>query len=477
MQAGPVYWLEQAMAAEAGTGVAACPPVSGSVRADVCVVGGGYTGLWCALDIAAQAPDAKVVVVEAGACGFGASGRNGGWVTSWMDELEGLTERFGDADALWLADESSATIGRIESFAGEHGIDCHFRRHGALWVASAPPQVALVRAAAAAAQRLGREQLVEELGADDAAARAGTSVVLGGALFKDSAAVQPALLARGLRRVALERGVRIFEGSPMIRLERGSPAAVITSAGRVEAAQVVLATNAWAPAQARELRRTVAVVGSQIVLTEPLAPDQLAALGWADGTLLGDARLFVHYAQVTAGGRIAFGRGGGALGPGTRVVPKHFYDPVTATSVEADFRAWFPQLADVAVTHAWGGAVDRAPGHLPFVGALGDHENVHYGLGYSGNGVGPSALIGRILARRALGTGDEYATCALVSGPPGYLPPEPLRFAGGALVRTAVRRAEQREQDGRRVGATGRLAKRLVTFALPPLRRSPPRRP
>ena len=473
MQPGPVYWLEQAMDAEARAGGAAsCPPLAGTVRADVCVVGGGYTGSWAALELAAQAPDATVVVVEAGGCGFGASGRNGGWMTSWMDELDGLSDRFGDPDALWLADESSATIGRIESFSGEHGIDCHFRRRGTLWVASAEPQLAVVREAAAAARRLGRADVVEELTAADAAARAGTSVALGGVVVNDGAAVQPALLARGLRRVALERGVRIFEGSPMIRLERGSPAAVVTSAGRVEAAQVVLATNAWAPSQARELRRTVAVVGSQIVLTEPLPAERLAELGWADGTLLGDARLFVHYAQVTAGGRIAFGRGGGALGPGTRVVAKHFYDPATAASVEADFRAWFPQFADVPVTHAWGGAVDRAPGHLPFVGALGDDQNVHYGLGYSGNGVGPSALVGRILARRALGTGDEYATCALVSGPPGYLPPEPLRFAGGALVRTAVRRAEQREQDGRRVGATGRLAKRLVAFSLPPLRRS-----
>jgi glycine/D-amino acid oxidase-like deaminating enzyme len=258
----------------------------------------------------------------------------------------------------------------------------------------------------------------------------------------------------------------------MIRLERTRPAAVVTPAGRVTADQVVLATNAWS-GQVRELRRTVALVGSQIVLTEPI-PDRLAALDWAAlGTLLGDARLFVHYAQATRDGRIAFGRGGGALGPASRVVPKHFYDPATAASVAADFRRWFPQFADVRLTHAWGGAVDRAPGHLPFVGALGDHENVHYGLGYSGNGVGPSALIGRILARRALGTGDEYATCALAGGPPGYLPPEPLRFAGGALVRSAVRRAEEREEAGRRIGPVGRLAKRLVTFSLPPLRRPP----
>src|SRR5215213_7788078 len=212
MVAGPVYWLEQAMEAEreperararAGA-VAACPPLAGTVRADVCIVGGGYTGLWAALELREQAPDASVVVVEGGACGFGASGRNGGWMTSWMDELEGLSARFGDSDALWLADESSATIGRIERFVAENGIDCHFRRRGGLWVASAPAQLPIVQAAAAAARRLGRGELVEELGADEAAARAGTAVALGGVFVSDGAAVQPALLARGLRRVALE---------------------------------------------------------------------------------------------------------------------------------------------------------------------------------------------------------------------------------------------------------------------------------
>ena len=412
-------------------------------------------------------------MLEAGACGFGASGRNGGWMTSWVDELDGLVERFGAEQGLWLADESSATIGRIERFVHENGIDCHFRRGGGLWVASSPAQAEIVDGAVATAARHGRGELVEAVGGDEVAARTGTRVAASAAFIADSAAVQPALLARGLRRVALERGVRIHEGSPMIRLERSREATVVAPAGRITASQVVLAANAWS-AQVRELRRTVALVGSQIVLTEPI-PDRLKGLDWAErGTLLGDARLFVHYAQVTADGRIAFGRGGGALGPASRVVAKHFYDPATAASVAADFRRWFPQFADVRLTHAWGGAVDRAPGHLPFVGALGEHGNVHYALGYSGNGVGPSALIGRILARRALGANDEYATCALVSGPPGYLPPEPLRFAGGALVRSAVRRAEEREEEGRGIGPAGRLAKRLVTFSLPPLRPRPP---
>jgi glycine/D-amino acid oxidase-like deaminating enzyme len=471
--AGSVFWLEQANAAESEP--APCPPLAGAATADFCIVGGGYTGLWTALELQQQAPDATVAVLEAAACGFGASGRNGGWMTSWVDELDGLIEHFGREQALWLADESSATIGRVQQFTQENGIDCHFRQKGGLWIASAPPQLQAIRSAVQAANENGRGHLIEELDGDEIARRIGSHIAHGGALVKDSAAVQPALLARGLRRVALERGIRIFEASPMIRLERTKPATVVTPAGRLTADQVVLATNAWS-GQVRELRRTVALVGSQIVLTEPI-PERLGKLGWRDGTLLGDARLFVHYAQVTPDGRIAFGRGGGALGPASRVVAKHFYDPANAEGVARDFRRWFPQFEGVRLTHAWGGAVDRAPGHLPFVGALGDHANVHYALGYSGNGVGPSALIGRILARRALGAGDAYATCALVSGPPGYLPPEPLRFAGGALVRTVVRRAEEREEGGRRLGPAGRLAKRLVTFSLPPLRgrHRPPR--
>jgi glycine/D-amino acid oxidase-like deaminating enzyme len=460
--AGSVFWLEQAAEADAGP---ACPPLAGSARADVCVVGGGFTGLWTALDLKRRAPDASVVVLEGGACGFGASGRNGGWLSSWYDELDGLVESFGAEQGLWLADESSATIGRIREFVGEAGVDCHLRQKGTIWVASSEAQLEVVRSALAAAREHGRGEQLEELSADEVAARTGTHVARGGALVKDSAAVQPGLLARGLRRVALERGIRIFEASPMLRLLRDRPATVVTPAGRVEADQVVLAANTWSAA-VPELRRTVAIVGTQIVLTEPI-PERLAGLTWTDGALLGDARFFVHYAQVTVDGRIAFGRGGGALGSASRVIAKHFYDPATVATVAADFRQWFPQLADVRLTHAWGGPVDRAPGHLPFVGALGDHENVHYTLGYSGNGVGPSALVGRILAGRALQVRDAYTQCALVSGPPGYLPPEPLRFVGGAIVRTAVQRAEEREERGLRLGPAGRLAKRLTTFSMP----------
>ena len=281
----------------------------------------------------------------------------------------------------------------------------------------------------------------------------------------DAATIQPALLARGLRRVALERGVRIFEATPMRRLDRGRPPRVVTPGGTIDADRVVVAAGAWA-GRLRELRRAVVAVGSHIVATEPI-PERVARLGWTGGEALGDARLLVHYAQVTHDGRIVFGRGGGAIGPAGRVTAAHHRDPAVVRQVAADLRRFFPDLADVRLTHAWGGPVDRAPLHLPFAGTLGDHGTVAYATGFSGNGVAPSALLGRVLASMTLGAGDAYASCALVSGPPAYLPPEPLRALGGAVVRGAVGRAEAAEERGGRPHRLDSALRRLVWTTTP----------
>jgi glycine/D-amino acid oxidase-like deaminating enzyme len=454
----PVLWLEQAMAADPGE---PCPPLAGRVHADVCIVGGGFAGLWTALEVSEQAPDAEIVILDAEAVGFGASGRNGGWMTSWWDELDGLTARFGSEHARWLAAESSAAIDRIEAVCAEEGIECHLRRGGALVGAAAPAQ----RGDWDALARLGADGYVRPIGADELRRRSGSPVLLDGIELSDAGAVHPALLARGLRRLALRRGIRIFEGTTMRHLDRGSPATVITSAGRVEAGAVAITLGAWA-AQVRELRRTFLPVASHIVATEPI-PERLEALGWTGGELLGDTRLLVHYAQVAPDGRIVFGRGGGVFGSAGRVNGRHFVDPHAVQVVAEDFRRWFPSLADVTLTHAWGGPVDHAPGHLPFVGTLGDHGSVHYAAGFSGNGVAPSAFVGRILGRRVLGIRDAYTECGLVGGPPGYLPPEPLRTAGGLVVRDAVARAEAAEEAGRTPDPVTGALRRLVWFTMP----------
>jgi glycine/D-amino acid oxidase-like deaminating enzyme len=459
---GSVFWLAQALAADDGP---ACSPLAGTVKADVCVVGGGFLGMWAALELIEKAPDAKVVLIEAEGCGFGASGRNGGWVTSWHDELDHLIARFGVDRARWLVERSTWAIDRIAEVCASEGIDCHLQRAGGFWCATALAQMGAWDDAIAAAARIGRPGFVERADVSELRARTGSPVIVGGVRLTDAAAIQPALLARGLRRVLLRRGVAIYEGTPMLELERGAPAVVRTPAGRVQASAVVLGLGAWA-AGVRELRRAVVPVGSHIVLTEPI-PDRLVELGWTGGELLGDTRVLVHYAQVTRDGRIAFGRGGGAIGPAGRVLRSHFVDPETVAVVAAGFRRWFPQLADVRLTHSWGGAVDRAPGHLPFVGTLGEHGNIHYATGFSGNGVGPSALLGRMVGRRALGLRDAYTENALAGGPPGYLPPEPARTLGGVVVRDAVQRAEGAEERGQHAGVLSGQLRRLVWFTTP----------
>lgn len=433
-------------------------------------MGGGYTGLWTAIELLERAPELDVVLLEREACGFGASGRNGGWVTGWHDELDALVERFGAAEGLRLARRSSWAIERVGEFAEAHGIECAYRRRGALWAAMSEAQLTAFEAPLAAARSHGRAEMLERLSGEEVRRRTGSPLPIAAVRHTDAAAVHPGRLVRGLRRVALEMGLAIHEGTPMLGLEPGPPPRVLTPAGSVAADRVVLATGVYSGG-IRALRRAFVPVGSHIVLTEPLG-ERVGALPWARGELFGDARLMVHYAQVTADGRIAFGQGGGAIGPAGRVLASHFHDPRAVESVAADFRRWFPDLADARLTHSWGGAVDRAPGHLPFVGALDADERIVYGLGYSGNGVGPSALIGRILALKALGVEDEDASSPLAHGPPAYLPPEPLRSLGGAVVRAAVRHAEEAEEAGRRPGPAGRL-RRLVSATTP--RRLEPR--
>jgi glycine/D-amino acid oxidase-like deaminating enzyme len=186
------------------------------------------------------------------------------------------------------------------------------------------------------------------------------------------------------------------------------------------------------------------VTSSHIVLTEPV-PDVLEQMGWTGGESITDCRTFVHYFRTTNDGRIVFGWGGGPLAFGARLNGRVERDPATVTHTAAHLREFFPQLADRRITHAWGGPIDVSPSHLPQVGTL-DGSPVHYAFGFTGNGVGPSHLAGRILAARA---SNETPDVELPGGDPAPVPPEPLAYLGGSLVRRAFLRRERIEAEGR----------------------------
>jgi putative aminophosphonate oxidoreductase len=421
--------------------------LEGDAKADVCIVGGGYTGLWTALRLKEDQPSLDVVILEADVCGAGASGRNGGFVLTWWSKFITLKKLSGVEDALWLAQESADAVARIGSFAAANGIDAGFHPDGWLWAATNGAQAGSWQPTLDALDRAGANPFVEWT-PEECAARTGSPAHIGGVFEPSAAIVQPARLARGLRRVALDRGVRIYEHSPMMRLERGSPAVVRTARGSVAAARVVVAMNAWG-VRLREVRRAVLVVASDIVATDPM-PDQLAEIGWKDGLCVSDGRLLVHYYRTTDDGRIAFGKGGGAIAFGGTVGSRFEGASPRRAVVEAHFRATYPMLGDVPVVSSWTGPIDRTRTGLPFFRALESQPNVFIGVGYSGNGVGPSYVGGRILASLALGKDDEWSTCGLVRSRPHRFPPEPIRFVGGNLVKGAIGRKERAEDRGRR---------------------------
>jgi len=457
-------WLSEALALEPEAERA--PPLTGEHRTDVCIVGGGYTGLWTALRIKELDPAVSVTILEARFCGSGASGRNGGMVGGWWLKLATLLNICGTDEALFLVRAAYEAIGEIDQFLKTNGIDAHFERNGRLQVATSEFQLSAWEPALATAEKFGFGDYFTRLSTAQAQHRGGSPIFRGGFFERGQATVQPALLARGLRKVALQRGVHIFENTPVSEVVEGTTVVLRTPAGSVSAPKVVLATNAWTAA-IPELRRQIIVVSSDIIATEPI-PERLAEIGWMGGESIADGRLMVHYFHVTRDRRISFGRGSGALAYLGRVTPAFDGRPEKAAVVERGFRKFYPNLADVAITHRWGGAVDRSRSGTLIFGTLGGYPNISYGVGYSGTGVGQSVIGGKILASTALDRVDEWSTSRLNEGHVLLYPPDPVRFFGGIAVRAAVTKREEGEEDGI---APHSLVKKLSQLAYPALPR------
>jgi len=476
------WWLREALAAEPpALRDDAAPPFAGRGHADIAILGGGYTGLWAALRLTELAPGARIVVLERDVCGGGASGRNGGFVTGWWDELPALVERHGPAEGLRLARAVGDAVGEVGAWAAASGVDAWYRRDGFVAVSAAPAQDGAWTEAVELCARLGVADEYVALTDDEVRARVISPVFRAGVFMRDGATVQPARLVRGLRRAVLERGVVIHErtavrpsGFGLGRTGEGSGGVAIRTSsaagdGILLADQVIVALNAWAAAWPAFGRRLV-TWSSYVVLTEPI-PDRLAEIGWTGGEGVVDARFTLHYARTTPDGRIALGGGGGRAGFGGRIGRAFTHDAGSAARAAAGLRRWFPSLAGARIEDAWGGPIDITADHLPFV-VTSRGGRVHAGLGFSGNGVGPSLVVGRALAAlaaaAALGTraaDDPWGSLPIVGAVPRAFPPEPLRYVGARVIREAIVRRELAEEAGRRPGrvvaALSRLPRRL----------------
>ena len=442
------FWLQEALAAEPGE---RCPPLDANVVADVCIVGGGFAGLWTAIELTARRPGIRIVMLEQDIVGGGASGRNGGFFSSSWWDLPGLCGLFGRAEGLRYARVLANAVPEADRFVADHGLDCDFHAEGALAARTGAWQGDILDdEAVRLCMELGEADRLRPLSGPDARAVADSPRFVGGAFAPDNAITQPAKLARGLRRLLLERGVRIHERTRVRDVDRSRPAIVRADRGAVRAPQVVLANGSWAAAS-REFRRSFGVIADYMVVTEPI-PELLREIGWTSSIGIADGRDLLYYLRPTDDGRIAIGGGATGVVYGGRASGRAATHDRRIAEVAAGGLLWlFPQLEGVRFTHAWGGPIDHTSAFVPFFRTL-PPGNVHAGLGFSGHGLSQTFVGGRILASKVLGVHDEWSSLPVARPEIGKAPPEPLRWPAVRMAAWALERGDAREDAGRRRG-------------------------
>ncbi|WP_433285289.1 NAD(P)/FAD-dependent oxidoreductase [Micromonospora sp. CA-244673] len=445
--AAPVpYWLDRPERPDP------LPPLTGVHDADLLVVGGGYSGLWTALLAKEADPDRDVLLVDAGTCGWAASGRNGGFCAASLTHgLANGAERWpGEIDELERLGREN--LDAIAAAVTRHGIDCDFERTGELAVAVEPYQLAGLAEDAELARRYGHD--VALLDRDEVRAEVTSPTYLGGMWDRDRVALlDPAKLAWGLRRAALDLGVRIHEHTRVTGLGRdggalraatvGGPDA---APGAVRARQVVLATNAFPPLL-RRLRAWLVPVYDYALMTEPLTPAQRDAIGWRNRQGLADTGNQFHYYRMTADGRILFGGYDAVYHYGNRMAPELEQREATFTALASHFFTTFPQLDGLRFSHRWGGVIDTCTRFCAFFGTAYEGR-VAYAAGFTGLGVGATRFGARVMLDLLGGEETPLTRLDLVRRKPLPFPPEPIRATGIHLTRWSLARADARE--GRR---------------------------
>lgn len=457
------HWLQQALAEDDGLE----PPLLGDARADVAIIGGGFLGLWTALRLKERDPSLDIAIIERDICGGGASGRNSGMLLSAWTKFNAISALRDEAAAVALIDQSRRAIDGIEAFCIANGIDCWFDRVGWIWGATCVPQLGAWEDALDGLARHDRMP-AQRLDRDEIAAKSGTWSHLAGVFDPSAATIHPGHLVRGLRRVALRRGVRVYEKSGMRRFSRKDPLVVETGQGRLRCDRLVLAMNAWSAA-VPELAPGVFVISSDDAISGPM-PDRLEAAGYRRGPLMLDSRVFVSGYRVTRDARLLVGVTGGHIGFGGMIDARFDRPSPRVEAMRDALREGHPALADFPLASSWNGPIDRTASGLPFFGVLPANPNIAFGYGFSGNGIGMTYLGGEIIATLVTGSDSPWRDNLLVRPVTRGFPPEPFRFAGAHLVRQAVRNRDRLEHRNRKPGPVTRWLAGLAPSGVTPSR-------
>ncbi|GGG13259.1 oxidoreductase [Rhodococcoides trifolii] len=418
------------------------PRAVGEVSADLVVVGGGFTGLWTAVQAAEENPGRSIVLLEGGRIGDGASGRNGGFCSASLTHgLGNGMDRYAD-ELPTLLRMGTETLDAIESTCAHLGIEADFERTGELDIANFPYQVDELRELVDDARGLG--QAMEFLDAADIASRVTSPRALGGAFDPDVIMVDPGKLVWGLAAAAERLGVRVYENSRVTSLaQRGDRIRLTTGYAVVTASKVVMATAATTPVL-RKLRHWIVPVWDHSIMTEPLTQEQLDSIGWSGREGLADGGHRFHYFRLTADNRILFGGWDAHYFYGNDTDPRHQQDPDAFALLAEHLLQYFPSLVGLEASHAWGGSIDTCSRFSAFWDVSMNGRVVSV-LGFTGLGVGASHFGARTALDLVDGLDTERTRLNMVRTKPLPFPPEPLRWIGITITRNAFARADRNE--------------------------------
>lgn len=416
------------------------PDLTTQISTNLLVIGAGYSGLWTALLAKEEDPSREVVILEGGEVASGASGRNGGFMDS------SLTHGFSNGLARWsrelptLLKLGLQNLNEIEETLARYQIDCDYIRSGDIDMATEPHHIQEIREEEEEAARFGLNY--QFLDRDEVQAVVKSPIFIAGLKKPDTALVNPAHLAWGLRQACLDLGVQIYENSPVTKLEdEGKFIHAHTPHGGVRATRVALATNAFPPLLKR-LSYYVVPVYDYALMTEPLTPAQRDAIGWHGREGVSDASRQFHYTRTTADGRILWG------GYDAVYYWNNGFGPHLESSQEMfgrlaeHFFQTFPQLDGLRFSHAWGGAIDTCSRFAPFWGTA-HHGKTAYSMGFTGLGVGATRFGARVMLDLLDGKQTERTALDFVRTKPVPFPPEPLRSIGINLTRWSMDQADR----------------------------------
>lgn len=420
-------------------------PLTTKTASDLTIIGAGFTGLWTALLAKQRNPNLEVILIESNEVAYGATGRNGGFCAA------SITHGFSNGLSRWkkelpqLLQLGKNNLDEIEKTIQQYNIECEFIRSGEINVAVEPYQIEDIHEEIELSQQYGID--AKFLDQDEVRARVNSPSYLAGLFDPDMAMLNPAQLAWGLRRICLELGVKLFEGTQVTGLvEKRDSVLVQTRFAEIESKKIALATNAFQPLL-KKLSFYVVPVYDYVLMSEPLSQTQRAEIGWQGREGVGDNGNQFHYYRITEQGRILFGGYDAIYYKNNKIDSGLENNPASFGLLAEHFFQTFPQLEGLRFTHAWGGVIDTCSRYAAFWDTA-MNGKVAYSLGYTGLGVGASRFGANVMLDLLSGEETERTKLKMVKSKPFPFPPEPLRSPIINFTRWSLQKAD--ENNGKR---------------------------